>query len=312
MGKAKTFRSPRSKYTMITKTYWKSMMRKFSWILLIVLLAFSVYAEDEDLLVVGSAEELKGVTAKKIIWKKDGAKMVPIPASDTTKPFWMDATEVTVGQFKQFVKQSGYEYHPQGFFTYPGSPQKFVVGELAPNPLSGSGELPTIEITEFTGEVDWSRLDAVSPSDQHPMIYITWHDAMAYAKWTGKRLPTQKEWRFAAKGRLVGKPFTWGDDQSLARNYANYKGTGGKDEWDKSPAPVGSFKPNGYGLFDMAGNVKEWCQDWLDNNEKINKVLMGGGWTSDRPFLRVFTRILTAPNSRFSENGFRCCVSDLP
>ena len=82
-------------------------MRKFSWMLL-VLLVFSVYAEDEKAVVVGSAEELKGITAKKIIWKKDGAKMVRIPASDTIKPFWMDATEVTVGQFKKFLESSGY------------------------------------------------------------------------------------------------------------------------------------------------------------------------------------------------------------
>ena len=83
-------------------------MRKFSWMLL-VMLAFSVYAEDEDLLVVGSAKELKRIKAKKIIWKKDGAGMVPIPASDITKPFYMDTTEVTVGQFKKFLKSTDEE-----------------------------------------------------------------------------------------------------------------------------------------------------------------------------------------------------------
>ena len=84
-------------------------MRKFSWMLL-VMLAFSAYAEDEDLLVVGSAKELKRIKAKKIIWKKDGAGMVPIPPSEITKPFYMDTTEVTVGQFKKFVEESGYSY----------------------------------------------------------------------------------------------------------------------------------------------------------------------------------------------------------
>ena len=77
------------------------MMRKFSWMLL-MLLACSVYAEDE-------AEELKGVTDKKIIWKKDGVVMMSIPASDTIKPFWMDATEVTVDQFKKFLESSDYK-----------------------------------------------------------------------------------------------------------------------------------------------------------------------------------------------------------
>jgi len=278
--------------------------------MLLVLFAFSVYAEDEKLLVVGSAKELKGITAKKIVWKKDGAKMVPIPDSDTAKPFWMDSTEVTVGQFKKFVEDNGYEYHPQGLLTLPGSPQKFVQSEIT-NPPSGSSELGTIEITEFTGKVDWSRLDAVSPSDQHPMIYVTWDDAVAYAKWAGKRLSTQKEWRFAAKGGLVGKPFTWGDDQNLARNYANYKGTGGKDNWDKSTAPVGSFKPNGYGLLDMAGNVWEWCQDW-DDNKKVNKVLMGGAWADDARSLRLFSRTAMPPDLRRNDYGFRCVANNVP
>ena len=80
-------------------------MRKFSWVLL-VLLAFSVYAEDEKAVVIRSAEELKGITAKKIIWKKDGSVMMSIPASDTIKPFWIDATEVTVGQFKKFMAEA--------------------------------------------------------------------------------------------------------------------------------------------------------------------------------------------------------------
>ena len=80
-------------------------MRKFSWVLFVVL-AFSIYAEDETLVAVGSAKELKGITAKKIIWKKDGVVMMSIPASDTIKPFWMDATEVTVGQFKKFMAEA--------------------------------------------------------------------------------------------------------------------------------------------------------------------------------------------------------------
>ena len=133
-------------------------MRKFS-LMLLVMLAFSAYAEDEDLLVVGSAKELKSIKAKKIIWKKDGAGMVPIPASDITKPFYMDTTEVTVGQFKKFLKSTDHT---------------------------------------FDGEL-WAKVYKRSPTDKQPMIYVSWYDATAYAKWAGKRLPTEAEWEYAAR-----------------------------------------------------------------------------------------------------------------
>ena len=166
------------------------MMWKFSWILL-VLLAFLVYAEDEKALVIGSVKELRGITAKKIIWQKDGAKMVMIPANSSgtrttivkaaydkfgdlatrkkkvivgaADAFYMDAYEVTVGQVKKFLKASGYE------------PDYFI---------------------------NWNRVYEYSPTEKHPMIYVTWHDATAYDKWVGQRLLTEKEWAFTTRGRL--------------------------------------------------------------------------------------------------------------
>ena len=247
-------------------------MRRFSWMLL-MFLAFSVYAEDEKAVVVRSAEELKGVTDKKIIWEKDGAVMMSIPASDTIKPFWMDATEVTVGQFKKFLESSGYK------------------GEAPDDPI------------------DWDDVAEYSPSDKHPMIYVSWHDAPAYAKWAGRRLPTEKEWEFAARGGLKNKRYPWGDDQSLARDYANYRGIDGKDKWKESAAPVGILKPNGYGLYDITGNAWEWCQDWYDS-DKDSRALRGGYWVSNTINLRVARRTNYPPDSRGSSLGFRC-VADV-
>ena len=145
-----------------------NMVQKFSWMLL-VLLAFSVYAEDEKAVVVGSTEELKGITAKKITWEKDGSQMALIPSGTfemgdrlsgmSNVPvhtveldgFYMDLNEVTVGEFKQFVNQSGYSYNR------------------------------------------WNDVAKYSPGDEYPMVYVTWNDATAYAKWAGKRLPTEAE-----------------------------------------------------------------------------------------------------------------------
>ena len=252
-------------------------MRRLLWILLLFFVCF-VYAEDKDLPIVTHTRELKKIKSKEIIWQKDGAKMSQIPASNVTKLFWMDTTEVTVGQFKNFLKSSGYK----------------------------NGET-----------IDWNIINEYSPTSRHPMVYVNWHDAMAYAKWAGKRLPYENEWEFAARGGLLGKTYSWGDDESLARDYSNFKGVGGKDKWDRKIAPVGSFKPNGYGLHDMAGNVWEWCQDWYDSDQGIHqysvgywKVLRGGSYQLSTFYLPVDNRILgrCLPIRRFEDNGFRCVV----
>ena len=228
---------------------------------------------------------------KKITWEKDGVEMVLIPESFTrtkdtydkdtydkvgdlvpgevvkvTDYLYMDTTEVAVGQFKTFLKSSGYE---------PERP------------------------------IDWEKLYEYSPTSDYPMIYVTWHDATAYAKWVGKRLPTEAEWEFAARGGLVGKEFPWGDDddKAVARDYANFQGTGGKDKWGKTTAPVGSFKPNGYGLHDMVGNVWEWCGDRC--------VLRGGSWYGITYYLRAANRNFNDPSYASYINGFRC-VSGFP
>jgi len=245
------------------------MVQRFIAVLLMVVLVGLVRAEDAKEVVVSNAEELKGIKAKKITWKKDGAKMVRIPTI-APNSIYMDATEVTVGQFKKFLKSTDHT---------------------------------------FDGEL-WAKVYEYSPTDKHPMIFVSWFDATAYCEWAGKRLPTEKEWEFATRGGLVDKMFSWGDDEAVARDYANFYGTDGKDKWDITTAPVGSLKPNGYGLYDMSGNVWEWCQDWYDSDHD-RRVLRGGSWVNRTCCLRVADHSLSDPSITNDFSGFRC-VSGFP
>ena len=156
--------------------------------------------------------------------------------------------------------------------------------------------------TEHREPSSWDNDDYNQPN--RPVVGVNWHDAVAYANWAGKRLPTEAEWEFAARGGLVGKRYPWGDDEEIARDHANYQGTGGKDKWEYC-APVGSFKPNGYGLFDMTGNAYEWCQDWHDYNES-SRVLRGGSWNYGTYYLRVANRSYNYPGNRYDNYGVRC------
>ena len=148
---------------------------------------------------------------------------------------------------------------------------------------------------------------------EDPVAGVSWYDASAFAKWAGKRLPTEAEWEKAARGGLIGKTYPQGD--TIDREKANYNSFG--------TTPVKSYEPQGYGLYDMAGNVWEWCQDWYSKDYykvspkknpkgpqfRVKKVIRGGAWYANESALRVSNRYKNDPNLGSFNIGFRCVKS---
>ncbi|PYT00880.1 MAG: sulfatase-modifying factor protein [Acidobacteria bacterium] len=191
--------------------------------------------------------------------------------------FWMDKTEVTNAQFAKFVDATGYvtlaERKPRAE-DFPGvPPEKLVAGSIVFTPPKDAVPLNDyMQWWAYKAGANWRRPEGpesdLKGRENHPVVHIAYDDAMAYAKWIGKRLPTEAEFEWAARGGLDRKKYVWGDDfkpegkfkaNSFQGNFPN-KNTA--EDGFAASAPVGSFEPNDFGLFDVAGNVWEWCSDW--------------------------------------------------
>ena len=225
--------------------------------------------------------------------------------------FWIDKHEVTVAEFERFVKETGFVTEGERI----GWSGVFSVAEHA-----------------------WIRCDKVSwrnpdcgdkkPNPNEPVTEVSWNDAVAYAKWAGKRLPTEAEFEFAARGGLVQNEYAWGNElRPNGKPVANWwQGTfpqkDTKEDGFNGRAPVMSFPPNGYGLYDIAGNVWEWTADWYvddyyewgstDNPtgaaKSENKVIRGGSWLCAENYCtnyRAAGRSNTPTDSSLNNLGFR-------
>ncbi len=191
--------------------------------------------------------------------------------------FWMDRTEVTNAQFATFVKVTGYvtvaERKPRAE-DFPGAPpENLVAGSVVFTPPDGPVPLDShFRWWSYVEGANWRHPTGpggdLEGKDQHPVVHIAYADALAYCQWAGKRLPTEAEFEYAARGGLDRARYVWGEEfQPGGRFMANtfqghFPDTNTAEDGFVATAPVGSFLPNGYGLVDMAGNVWEWTSDW--------------------------------------------------
>lgn len=277
-------------------------------------------------------------------------------------PFWMDETEVTNSQFAKFVEETNYvtiaeqkpdweelkKQLPEG--TPKPDDSVLVPGSLVFNPPINEVSLDNFyQWWLWVQGANWKH--PVGPGsnieglNDHPVIHISWFDAEEYCKWAGKRLPTEAEWEWAARGGLQEQPYSWGsepiDEGKSKANTWNGKFPNVNTQKDgfMVTAPVKSFPPNQYGLYDIAGNVWEWTSDWYRNDyyEMINKpegiknpqgpddsydpvepfaekkVQRGGSFLCNESYCsgyRVAFRQKASPDTGLSHSGFRCVKNE--
>jgi len=199
------------------------------------------------------------------------------PHNVTVSGFFIDPTPVTNAQFRKFVEATGHVTFaeiPPDPKDYPGAlPHMLKAGSLVFTPPQGAVDLRDwSQWWNFTFGANWRRPygpgSSIKGLDDHPVVHVAFTDAEAYAKWAGKELPTEAEWEFAARGGLDGAEFAWGDElipngKYMANTWqGNFPHENLKLDGYERTSPVKTYKPNGYGIYDMIGNVWEWTTDW--------------------------------------------------
>ena len=248
-------------------------------------------------------------------------------------PFAIDRYAVTNKQFQEFIKCTNYKTDAEQYkwsFVFhlfiSESVKKKVTNSAAGTPWWFVVEGACWKHPEGPDTSICARMD-------HPVVHISWNDAMAYCKWAGKRLPTEAEWEYAARGGLKQKKYPWGNKLSYSGEHrcniwqGEFPTSNTEEDGYSKTAPVDAFSPNGFGLYNMVGNVWEWCGDWFSPEHSREvlitnpigaqtgtaRVMKGGSYLCHKSYCnryRVAARSSNTPDSSTGNMGFRC-VTDL-
>ncbi|MCX5394347.1 formylglycine-generating enzyme family protein [Streptomyces sp. NBC_00094] len=242
-------------------------------------------------------------------------------------PFLIDTTTVTNEAFAEFVDATGWVTLAERFGT------SFVFAGLLPDDVRGGRPVPATPWWREVAHADWRRPEGpgsdIADRMDHPVVHVTWRDARAFARWAGKRLPTEAEWEYAARGGLPQARYPWGDEREPGGVHRMNVWQGefpasntGADGY-LGTAPADAYEPNGYGLYNTCGNVWEWCADWFHptwhatgpRTDPVGppsgdrKVMRGGSYLCHDSYCfryRVDARSSNTPDSSAGNIGFRC------